>query len=310
VLFAFVFVFLCCFPALDTIDCAVTHAVWMLPEVDHVVIMQRGRIIGQGTFDELRTSKNIDFGDVLNQDENGSAVASAVASDEDSGKLNSDNDEQNKSENKEVQAEVQAEVSAAAKAAANDQGQDSSSQTQLGEAEKVKGEINKFDAGGSAEMFDIQSNDQSSDQRKQLQQQQNMQNQIQRKSARSEVKAVHQIVVKEGSGAGGGESSSVSFETYHNYVQAGGGWLRIAVILIIFTCSQTLFIMSTWWLGQWALKAYPALDSPIYFWIYLGISFAYSLLILLRTMTFCLTMLSAATQLHNQMFSKILRAPM
>jgi len=44
--------------------------------------------------------------------------------------------------------------------------------------------------------------------------------------------------------------------------------------------------------------------------VYIGIVAGYTLLIVVRTIAFTLFMLAASANLHNAMFSKVLRAPM
>lgn len=68
-------------------------------------------------------------------------------------------------------------------------------------------------------------------------------------------------------------------------------------------------VMCDWWLAQWSTSSF-ALSDLTYTMIFVAFVVAYTLLVLVRTLSLVMMLLNASTNLHNAMFVKVLRAPM
>ncbi|WKY15179.1 hypothetical protein Q1695_000569 [Nippostrongylus brasiliensis] len=121
--------------------------------------------------------------------------------------------------------------------------------------------------------------------------------------------------------------ASMSFSIYKNYIRAAGNWLVWALLLAAFVLNVSASIFSTFWLSRWLKKGHreelvetngsmrlhsegslaDSPETPYYSTVYgvsLVILFASGLL---KAMIFVKVSLNAASRLHNNMFSSVIR---
>jgi hypothetical protein len=99
------------------------------------------------------------------------------------------------------------------------------------------------------------------------------------------------------------------------YWSAGGRVLGL-LSLLVFMTTQTCRILSDLWIRQWSTDLYglyasqPQYDATkTYILVYMGFVMAFIMLLLCRDSLFCFWSKSAATKLHNDLFSRVLGAP-
>ncbi|XP_077867141.1 ATP-binding cassette sub-family C member 4-like [Saccoglossus kowalevskii] len=128
-------------------------------------------------------------------------------------------------------------------------------------------------------------------------------------------------------------TSTIGWRIYVEYFKAGGGALVFAVLLIINLFTQTVFVMSDWWLSVWAnteesnyaaeeaafnslnstnetdIFIYSNEDRDRYIYIYTALVLTVVIMGLIRAFLFYRVCVIASKNLHNSMFSSIIRAP-
>lgn len=121
--------------------------------------------------------------------------------------------------------------------------------------------------------------------------------------------------------------ASMSFAIYRSYIKAAGSWLVWVLLLGAFVLNVSASIFSTFWLSRWLKKGHheelvetngsvrlhsegslaDSPDTPYYSTVY-GISLVILFLSgLLKAMIFVKVSLNAASRLHNNMFSSVIR---
>ncbi|XP_063105389.1 ATP-binding cassette sub-family C member 12 isoform X5 [Cavia porcellus] len=134
----------------------------------------------------------------------------------------------------------------------------------------------------------------------------------------------HQLTQTESSRGG-----TVSWKTYHTYIQASGGYL-----LSLFTTSLFLLMIgssafSNWWLGLWLDKGSQMTCGPqgnqtfceiggiledvgqhMYQWVYVASMVSMLVFGIIKGFIFTKTTLMASSSLHDRVFNKILKSPM
>ncbi|XP_019852693.1 PREDICTED: multidrug resistance-associated protein 4-like, partial [Amphimedon queenslandica] len=109
---------------------------------------------------------------------------------------------------------------------------------------------------------------------------------------------------------------SLSMKTYIHYFIAGGGYIFTPIVVAIFILTQVNIVSADWWIADWAdcnsenlNQSTCLLDDNQR----IGISgaFVVSLIIIgaLRVILYFILLLNAAKVVHNNMFAKVLRAP-
>lgn len=104
------------------------------------------------------------------------------------------------------------------------------------------------------------------------------------------------------------EEGSVSGEVLMSYVRAGGGWLVVALVVVLIVAEQCNRVVNDLWVGFWAVDLF---TQGV--WFYLGIYFAlgmsYGLFTYLRALNFLYATVNASLSLHNQLLAHLLRLP-
>lgn len=118
---------------------------------------------------------------------------------------------------------------------------------------------------------------------------------------------------------------SVTWRTYHQYCKAAGGYILLAVVILVFTLLVGSTAFSNWWLSHWLeqgsgnssssnltansgnISENP--DLPFYQMIYGIIIVAMVLLSIIKGYTFTKVTLRASSKLHDTMFKRILGSP-
>ncbi|XP_077085064.1 ATP-binding cassette sub-family C member 12 isoform X2 [Siphateles boraxobius] len=119
---------------------------------------------------------------------------------------------------------------------------------------------------------------------------------------------------------------SVTRRTYHQYCKAAGGYILLAVVILVFILLVGSTAFSNWWLSYWLeqgsgnssssnltansgnISENP--DLPFYQMIYGIIIVAMVLLSIAKGYTFTKVTLRASSKLHDTMFKRILGSPM
>ncbi|XP_033096104.1 multidrug resistance-associated protein 5-like [Anneissia japonica] len=115
-------------------------------------------------------------------------------------------------------------------------------------------------------------------------------------------------------------------KTYHQYVQAAGGYLILVVVLFTFAVTIGCAVFNNWWLSHWlrqgggeiyegnvTMRSMEITDHPdlaFYQTVYGMIVIVYILLTILRSTFFAKVTLRASSKLHDSMFNRVVTATM
>ncbi|XP_038168309.1 ATP-binding cassette sub-family C member 12 isoform X2 [Arvicola amphibius] len=135
---------------------------------------------------------------------------------------------------------------------------------------------------------------------------------------------VHQLVQIESPREG-----IVTWETYHTYIKASGGYLVSFLVLCLFFLMMGSSAFSTWWLGLWLDRGSQVICPPqsnntacnadqtlqdtehhMYQLVYIASMVSVLAFGIIKGFTFTNTTLMASSSLHNRVFNKIVRSPM
>ncbi|KAK7806243.1 hypothetical protein U0070_023858 [Myodes glareolus] len=135
---------------------------------------------------------------------------------------------------------------------------------------------------------------------------------------------VHQLVQIESPREG-----TVTWETYHTYIKASGGYLVSFLVLCLFFLMMGSSAFSTWWLGLWLDRGSQVICAPqsnntacsadqtlqdtehhMYQLVYIASMVSVLAFGIIKGFTFTNTTLMASSSLHNRVFNKIVRSPM
>ncbi|XP_025080220.1 multidrug resistance-associated protein 4-like isoform X3 [Pomacea canaliculata] len=129
------------------------------------------------------------------------------------------------------------------------------------------------------------------------------------------------------------QEGTVGLKIYVEYFKAGSGIIKFIVLVLINLVAQGTYITSDWWLSRWsndeeirmaALKQHnyylslgynetnvtvPYIDSHRNIYIFTGIIGGVFIFGMMRALLFFKIAVDASQQLHNNMFTRILRAP-
>jgi ATP-binding cassette subfamily C (CFTR/MRP) protein 4 len=83
-------------------------------------------------------------------------------------------------------------------------------------------------------------------------------------------------------------------------------------VLLLYVVTQMVRIGADWWLAQWTERTFDteSFGEMQYFMVFLGIALLFTGLALWRSLALAKLLLQAATTLHNNMFARVLLAPM
>ncbi|XP_057609805.1 ATP-binding cassette sub-family C member 12 isoform X3 [Chionomys nivalis] len=135
---------------------------------------------------------------------------------------------------------------------------------------------------------------------------------------------VHQLVQIESPREG-----IVTWQTYHTYIKASGGYLVSFLVLCLFFLMMGSSAFSTWWLGLWLDRGSQVICPPqsnntacnadqtlqdtehhMYQLVYIASMVSVLAFGIIKGFTFTNTTLMASSSLHNRVFNKIVRSPM
>ncbi|XP_049976741.1 ATP-binding cassette sub-family C member 12 isoform X2 [Alexandromys fortis] len=135
---------------------------------------------------------------------------------------------------------------------------------------------------------------------------------------------VHQLVQIESPREG-----IVTWQTYHAYIKASGGYLVSFLVLCLFFLMMGSSAFSTWWLGLWLDRGSQVICPPqsnntacnanqtlqdtehhMYQLVYIASMVSVLAFGIIKGFTFTNTTLMASSSLHNRVFNKIVRSPM
>ncbi|KAI9352834.1 P-loop containing nucleoside triphosphate hydrolase protein [Obelidium mucronatum] len=108
------------------------------------------------------------------------------------------------------------------------------------------------------------------------------------------------------------ESGNVKWETYRAYIQAGGGWGMIAVLVIVIILQQACGVLQNQWLTWWTQDMLLGESHDVYFWtrwynilIWIG-----NVLLLVLNLTVHWAIMRSTRVFHESAVSGVLNAPM
>ncbi|XP_037372208.1 ATP-binding cassette sub-family C member 12 isoform X3 [Talpa occidentalis] len=135
---------------------------------------------------------------------------------------------------------------------------------------------------------------------------------------------LHQLVQSESPKEG-----TVTWKTYHTYIQASGGYLPSLYAISLFFLMIGSSAFSNWWLGLWLDRGSQMTCGPqgnksacevgamladtgqhVYQWVYAASMVSVLVFGITKGFTFTKTTLKASSSLHDQVFDKILKSPM
>ncbi|XP_064639147.1 ATP-binding cassette sub-family C member 4-like isoform X1 [Lineus longissimus] len=149
------------------------------------------------------------------------------------------------------------------------------------------------------------------------------------KSLEFEMKPDHVPIQKEEKRSEG----VVQWHVYKEYFKASGSGLKLFLLVVLNILAQVAYILCDWWLSYWAVKeeqrhaaqqlhdnltfsgynqtniTVPYVDTNEYIYIFSGIILAVFVFGILRALLIYNVCVNSARTLHNNMFDKILRAP-
>ncbi|XP_041077297.1 ATP-binding cassette sub-family C member 12-like [Polyodon spathula] len=136
-----------------------------------------------------------------------------------------------------------------------------------------------------------------------------------------------QLVLQEG-----GHGGSITWKTYHHYINASGGYILAVFLLLVFFLMVGSSNFSSWWLGHWleqgsggyncnstngsnttSLQCGSILHNPdlqFYQLVYGMITVVMLVLSVIRLYAFTKVTLRASSNLHDRMFHRIICSPM
>ncbi|XP_030837858.1 multidrug resistance-associated protein 5 isoform X2 [Strongylocentrotus purpuratus] len=119
---------------------------------------------------------------------------------------------------------------------------------------------------------------------------------------------------------------SLSWKTYHGYIQAMGGYFNAFIVLLGFILVVALLTFNNWWLSYWieisGNRPYnetldeepPTLVNDPQLWIYMTVYGGSLVLIFivaaLKSITYMKFTLKSSSTLHNNLFRSVIRSPM
>ncbi|XP_078077780.1 ATP-binding cassette sub-family C member 4 isoform X2 [Mustelus asterias] len=116
---------------------------------------------------------------------------------------------------------------------------------------------------------------------------------------------------------------SIGFKVYKKYFLAGANGVMVLVVIILNFLAQVSYILQDWWLSYWAISqenlnttqingsnnTKQQLDLNFYLWIYAGLTIAVIIFGITRSLIIFKVLVKASQELHNRMFTSIIRAP-
>jgi ABC-type multidrug transport system fused ATPase/permease subunit len=102
---------------------------------------------------------------------------------------------------------------------------------------------------------------------------------------------------------------SVGGAVYAHYFRSGG-WALCIWVLGLNLLQQTIRAMSDWWVSFWAKDQIATNPFQFYVWVYSIFLVGYGVALLVRSYSYAVFTMRASTNLHNGVFSRVLRAPM
>ena len=112
---------------------------------------------------------------------------------------------------------------------------------------------------------------------------------------------------------------AVGWDVYKSYMNAAGGWLVLATLILLLALSQISRVACDYWLTYWTSQV----DSPdepslpggkhgigFFMGIYALMSLGWSVITLLQAILLAVKGVQAGKNLHNRAFQSIMRSPM
>ncbi|GFH22354.1 ABC transporter, multidrug resistance associated protein, partial [Haematococcus lacustris] len=104
------------------------------------------------------------------------------------------------------------------------------------------------------------------------------------------------------------EAGNLSLDVVTRYFDGGGGWLYVALIVMMFAAEQGARVYTDRWVGVWFSDSYNR-STAFYLGIYFALGVLYGALTFARSLRFLYCCVNAAVSLHNQLLTHILRLP-
>lgn len=299
----------------------VTNQLQYTPYADRIFVMEEGRVVAQGTYDEcsqtetfarLLREHNADHGADAASEEGGSQGSlppgeplqrsASVSSEDEVPMLRGDSEA--------IEARAAAEALAASGRTAGDTGvQQARTMAEptfvrssgSGEKSKVEGKPGKY--GKQLARFETMIQQNSSGSRE-----------LKSDKDGGVVKAapgpaVGSLMVKEDQ-----ESGQVTGRIYWKYI-ASYGVLSFVALILLWSSEQTMRIMTSWYLSQWSGSEVRAnmtggsVDRTTYIGGYLGFALGFTLLTVIRSASNLLSALRASRIIHHNSLTSLVRAP-
>ncbi|XP_041055069.1 multidrug resistance-associated protein 4 isoform X2 [Carcharodon carcharias] len=116
---------------------------------------------------------------------------------------------------------------------------------------------------------------------------------------------------------------SIGFKVYKKYFLAGASGFMMLIVIILNLLAHVSYILQDWWLSYWATSqeqlnntqingsnnTTQQLDINFYLGIYAGLTIAVILFGTTRSLIIFKVLVKASQELHNRMFTSIIRAP-
>ncbi|XP_067890479.1 multidrug resistance-associated protein 4 isoform X2 [Heterodontus francisci] len=116
---------------------------------------------------------------------------------------------------------------------------------------------------------------------------------------------------------------SVGFKIYKKYFLAGASGFMVLVVIILNLLAQVSYVLQDWWLSYWATSqeqlnitqvngrnnTMQQLDINFYLGTYAGLTIAVMVFGITRSLIIFNILVNASQELHNRMFTSIIRAP-
>ncbi|XP_072332338.1 ATP-binding cassette sub-family C member 4 isoform X2 [Scyliorhinus torazame] len=116
---------------------------------------------------------------------------------------------------------------------------------------------------------------------------------------------------------------SIGFKVYKKYFLAGANGLMVVIVIILNLLAQVSYVLQDWWLSYWATSQerlnntqingssnkMRQLDTDFYLGIYAGLTIAVITFGITRSLIIFKVLVKASQELHNRMFTSIIRAP-
>ncbi|TPX30915.1 homogentisate 1,2-dioxygenase [Synchytrium microbalum] len=106
------------------------------------------------------------------------------------------------------------------------------------------------------------------------------------------------------------EEGSVDMAVYVGYSRMLGGGLVVSIVLGSVILTQATRVGTDQWLAQWANRHFPALDNTGYEGIYVALGVAQTLFLLSQSLVFAWTGATASRTMHDMAVEQVFRSPM